>query len=68
MTIVSFGKEYQAIQIGTVMTHPDYRKKGLAKKLIEHITAIYEKQSDFIYLFANKTVLDFYLALTGSHP
>lgn len=60
MTIVSFDKEYQAIQIGTVMTHPDYRKKGLAKKLIEHIIAIYEKQSDFIYLFANKTVLDFY--------
>lgn len=60
MTIVLKGKEYKAIQIGTVMTHPDYRNKGLSKKLMNYIIEQYEKEYDFIYLFANDTVLDFY--------
>ncbi|RIJ63721.1 GNAT family N-acetyltransferase [Rummeliibacillus sp. POC4] len=60
MTIVLKGKEYKAIQIGTVMTHPDYRNQGLSKKLMNYIIEQYEKEYDFIYLFANDTVLDFY--------
>ncbi|WP_391205821.1 GNAT family N-acetyltransferase [Psychrobacillus sp. L4] len=60
MTIVSNTKEYQAIQVGTVMTHPDYRYQGLSGKLMNHIMEKYEKESDFIFLFANKSVLDFY--------
>lgn len=54
------GKEYQAIQIGTVMTHPNYRKQGLATKLINQVISKYEDQYDFFYLFANDAVLDFY--------
>ncbi|MBC6296812.1 GNAT family N-acetyltransferase [Listeria sp. FSL L7-1517] len=54
------GKEYQAIQIGTVMTHPNYRKQGLATKLINQVISKYEDQYDFFYLFANDSVLDFY--------
>lgn len=60
MTVAVNGKDYKAIQVGTVMTHPDYRHKGLAKKLMTVIIDKYEKQYDFIYLFANETVLDFY--------
>lgn len=60
MVVVSHGKEYKAIQVGTVMTHPDYRQQGLAAKLMRHILATYEKDYDFMYLFANETVLDFY--------
>ncbi|MBT2648446.1 GNAT family N-acetyltransferase [Bacillus sp. ISL-34] len=60
MTVVSNGKEYKAIQVGTVMTHPDYRNQGLSGKLMNHIIDKYEKEYDFIYLFANETVLDFY--------
>lgn len=60
MTVVSNGKEYRALQIGTVMTHPDYRQQGLSGKLMDHIIDKYEKDYDFIYLFANDTVLDFY--------
>ncbi|WP_391118584.1 GNAT family N-acetyltransferase [Psychrobacillus sp. L3] len=60
MTIVSNDKEYQAIQVGTVMTHPDHRNQGLSGKLMNHIIEKYEKESDFIFLFANKSVLDFY--------
>lgn len=60
MVVISNGKEYKAIQLGTVMTHPDYRHQGLAAKLMNHIIEKYEKDYDFIYLFANDTVLDFY--------
>jgi predicted N-acetyltransferase YhbS len=60
MTVLSQGKEYKAIQVGTVMTHPDYRGQGLSAKLMNHIIAQYEQECDFIYLFANETVLDFY--------
>ncbi|MGE8036252.1 GNAT family N-acetyltransferase [Lysinibacillus sp. KCTC 33748] len=60
MTVVVNGKDYKVIQVGTVMTHPDYRHKGLARKLMNDIIDKYEKQYDFIYLFANETVLDFY--------
>lgn len=60
MTILINQKEYNAIQIGTVMTHPDYRMQGLSRKLIDHIIAKYEHEYDFIYLFANDSALDFY--------
>lgn len=60
MTIVTNGTEYKTIQVGTVMTHPDYRNQGLSGKLMNYILAKYEQEYDFIYLFANETVLDFY--------
>lgn len=60
MVVICNGKEYKAIQVGTVMTHPDYRHKGLAARLMNIIIEKYEKEYDFIYLFANDTVLDFY--------
>ncbi|HEM2351157.1 TPA: GNAT family N-acetyltransferase, partial [Listeria monocytogenes] len=37
-----------------------YRGQGLAKNLLNHVIAKYEDQYDFLYLFANDTVLDFY--------
>jgi GNAT superfamily N-acetyltransferase len=60
MIVTSNGKDYKALQIGTVMTHPAYRNQGLAAKLMNHILETYEKEYDFIYLYANDTVLDFY--------
>lgn len=60
MTLKKGENVYSAVQIGTVMTHPDYRNQGLAKKLIEHILEKYENKVDVIYLFANESVLDFY--------
>ncbi|MEG0286569.1 MAG: GNAT family N-acetyltransferase [Vagococcus sp.] len=53
-------KTYQTIQIGTVMTAPDYQGKGLSRQLVERILIDYQNKVDFIYLFANETVLDFY--------
>ncbi|MBS4199238.1 GNAT family N-acetyltransferase [Bacillus sp. FJAT-49732] len=54
------GETRKAVQIGTVMTHPDYRNKGLSAALMHKVLQEYEKKSDFIYLFANQSVIDFY--------
>ena len=60
MDLVIRGEKKPAIQIGTVMTHPDYRGKGLAADLLNRVIEFYEKNYDLFYLFANETVLDFY--------
>lgn len=49
-----------AVQIGTVMTHPDYRKKGLAKKLLNTVIEEYKNKSDIIYLFPEDDAMDLY--------
>jgi predicted N-acetyltransferase YhbS len=54
------GRKYIALQIGTVMTHPDYRNRGLSTCLMNKVLEEYKDQYDFMYLFANETVLDFY--------
>lgn len=54
------GKNRRYLQIGTVMTHPDYRGQGLMRKILEQILAEWEERCDGIYLYANDSVLDFY--------
>ena len=54
------GEEKFYIQIGTVMTRPEYRKQGLAKSLVEKILAEYKTAADGFYLFANLNALEFY--------
>ncbi len=53
-------KKCKALQIGTVMTDIAYRGRGLSRELMNIVLEEYEKDFDFIYLFANDTVLDFY--------
>ena len=60
LNLVIYGEKKNAIQIGTVMTHPDYRKRGLSASLMKKVLDEYEYKYDFMYLFANRTVLDFY--------
>ncbi|TAI46946.1 GNAT family N-acetyltransferase [Flagellimonas allohymeniacidonis] len=48
------------IQIGTVMTDEAYRKRGLNKFILERVLGEWKDRCDFIYLFANDSVLDFY--------
>lgn len=57
--IIYDGKVKNAIQLGTVMTHENYRNKSLIRKLMNIIFKEYE-ECELIYLFANKNVLDFY--------
>lgn len=60
MTLQIDGQQKNYLQLGTVMTDPAYRGRGLARKLIETILEEWRDQCDGIYLFANRTVLDFY--------
>lgn len=60
MELIVDGIRKKAIQLGTVMTNSDFRNQGLAAALINHIIEKHEKEYDFIYLFANDSVLDFY--------
>lgn len=53
-------KERTYIQIGTVMTLPEYRRMGFAGRLIKEIIKDYRDNCDGIYLFANLSALDFY--------
>lgn len=53
-------KKIKALQIGTIMTHPDFRGNGLAGKLMTYVLEKYEGQYQIIYLFANRSVLNFY--------
>lgn len=53
------GKDKQYIQLGTVMTNKAYRNKGLARLLIEKVLDDY-RTCDGFFLYANKTVLNFY--------
>lgn len=60
LELVVQGEHKRAIQIGTVMTHPDYRKQGLATHLLETVLDEYEKQCEVIYLFPEENALHFY--------
>ena len=54
------GNVVNLIQLGTIMTDPDYRGKGFARALMEEVMKDYEGKVDGIYLYANDSVLDFY--------
>ncbi len=54
------GADKAFIQIGTVMTDPEYRGQGLARHLMEEVMARYGGKCDGMYLYANDSVLDFY--------
>ena len=54
------GRLVKLIQLGTIMTDPDYRGKGYSRILMERVISDYKDKVDGIYLFANDSVLDFY--------
>jgi len=54
------GQKQRYIQLGTVMTDEHYRNQGLNRLLMEKVLEDWDQQCDLIYLYANKTVLDFY--------
>lgn len=54
------GSVLKLIQLGTVMTNPDYRGKGYARILMEKIMKEYEDRTDGMFLYANDSVLAFY--------
>ena len=63
MQFMQNGTVKNYIQIGTVMTDADYRKLGLAAKLMQHVLDAYENKCDGIYLFGNLNAVGFYKKL-----
>ena len=60
LDVVLNGNKFNAIQIGTVMTDPEYRGQGLAGSLMKYVLEKYQSETELIFLFANKSVLKFY--------
>ena len=60
MKFSALGEEKNYIQLGTVMTDEAYKKQGLSSYLIKRAMDEVKSECDLIYLFANKSVLDFY--------
>lgn len=54
------GMHRRYVQLGTVMTDPGYRGRGLSRILMEEAIRDYREKCDALYLFANETVLGFY--------
>lgn len=54
------GNRIPVVQIGTVMTHQDYRKMGLAQKLMDEVLRDYKDRCDLIFLFGNFQAEGFY--------
>lgn len=67
MNMMVNGEKKHFIQLGTVMTDPDYRGRGYIREIMKEIDHDYEGKCDGIYLFANDSVLDFYPKF-GFHP
>lgn len=55
-----YGDRKRYIQLGTVMTDPEYRGKGLSRFLMEQIINQWKNNCDGIYLYANDSVTEFY--------
>lgn len=60
MHFVMDGESRNYIQLGTVMTDPDYRGRGLNKYIMERILQEYGDKTDGFYLFGNDSVLEYY--------
>lgn len=55
-----YGEQKRFLQLGTVMTAPEYRGRGLSRFLLERVLEEEASSFDLTYLYANDTVLDFY--------
>ncbi len=60
MEFLIHGRRIRPIQIGTVMTEKSHRHQGLIRILMNSVMEDFQGNCDFIYLFANESVLDFY--------
>ena len=54
------GQLFRLIQIGTVMTLPEYRGRGYIRVLMLEIEKDFSCKTDGMYLFANKSVIGMY--------
>ena len=60
MELERAGSRHRGIQVGTVMTRPEYRGRGLCRRLLESVLEEWRDRCDILYLLANDSVLDLY--------
>lgn len=60
LDVVANGVRRTGLQLGAVMTAPEHRNRGYAARLLDAVFEEFRDDEAFFYLFANKTVLDFY--------
>ena len=60
MNLLMEGEMHKAIQIGTVMTEPSHRGKGLAGSLLLHVLKAHEHACDFFFLAADEKAVPLY--------
>lgn len=60
ITMILDGQLFRLIQIGTVMTLPEYRGRGYIRVLMLEIEKDFSCKTDGMYLFANKSVIGMY--------
>ncbi|WP_342433166.1 GNAT family N-acetyltransferase [Neobacillus sp. FSL H8-0543] len=60
MELITYGKRQKAIQIGTVMTDPSYRRQGLAQKLMNKVLEDYDPTYELYFLAADKEAIPLY--------
>lgn len=60
MDLRCMGKELHCVQLGTVMTDPAFRGRGLAHFLLSRVLKDWSSKCDGIYLYANREAVDFY--------
>jgi GNAT superfamily N-acetyltransferase len=60
MKLIIDGREQKAIQIGTVMTDPAYRRQGLAYQLMQKILEDYDSVYELYFLAADEDAIPLY--------
>ena len=60
MDLIIDGKKQKAIQIGTVMTNPNYRRQGLAYQLMQRIFKDYDSDFELYFLAADDDAISLY--------
>ncbi len=62
LQLILSGDRIRAVQIGTVMTHPDYRGRGLGRRLMESVLARCRAGDTPAYVLGDREVAGFYEA------
>lgn len=60
MELESADSRHLGIQIGTVMTRPEFRGRGLCRRLLEKVLMEWRDRCDILCLLANDSVRDLY--------
>ncbi len=63
MNLLLDGQKIRATQVGTVMTHPDYRGRGLGRRLLETILDKHRADDTPVYLMGDGEAAGFYRKL-----